>query len=142
MGLTAGPVPVRVDAHVKAGLLDLIDHAAEHGWTRRRACQLLDLDEDRDLRWRTRRAAGGEDGLVDATPGGHPIHGLLDTEREAILDLFEAWGGFDRSHRKLAHRGSRLDLVHVFSSAPSPPVSTASRSPVTRCVPARPRPPL
>jgi putative transposase len=27
--------------------------------------------------------------------------------------LFEAWGEIDRSHRKLAHRGSRLGLVHV-----------------------------
>ncbi len=44
------------------------------------------------------------------------MHGLLDIERAAILDLFEAWGGFDRSHRKLAHRGSRLDVVHVSES--------------------------
>jgi putative transposase len=27
--------------------------------------------------------------------------------------LFEAWGEIDRSHCKLAHRGSRLQLVHV-----------------------------
>ena len=27
-----------------------------------------------------------------------------------------AWGEIDRSHRKLAHRGSRLDLVHVSES--------------------------
>lgn len=32
MGLRVGPVPARVDASVKAGLLDLIDHAADHGW--------------------------------------------------------------------------------------------------------------
>jgi putative transposase len=31
----------------------------------------------------------------------------------AILDLFEAWGEVDRSHRKLAHRGSYLELVWV-----------------------------
>jgi len=30
--------------------------------------------------------------------------------------LFQAWGEIDRSHRKLAHRGSRLDLVHVSES--------------------------
>jgi transposase InsO family protein len=34
----------------------------------------------------------------------------------AILQLFEAWGGIDRSHRKLAHRGSRINLVHVSES--------------------------
>jgi putative transposase len=31
----------------------------------------------------------------------------------AILELFEQWGDVDRSHRKLAHRGSYLDLVWV-----------------------------
>ena len=34
----AGPVPARVDAEVKAGLLDLIDHAREEGWSMRSAC--------------------------------------------------------------------------------------------------------
>ena len=47
MGLSAGPVPTRVTAEVKAGLLDLVDHAAGAGWSQRRACRLLDLDEDR-----------------------------------------------------------------------------------------------
>lgn len=32
------------------------------------------------------------------------------------MGLFEAWDGIDRSHRKLAHRGSRLGLVHVSES--------------------------
>ncbi len=32
------------------------------------------------------------------------------------MELFESWGEIDRSHRKLAHRGSRLDLVHVSES--------------------------
>ena len=35
--LSAGPVPSRVDACVKAGLLDLVDHAVDAGWTPRRA---------------------------------------------------------------------------------------------------------
>jgi transposase InsO family protein len=116
LGLTAGPVPTRVDAHVKAGLLDLVDHAAERGWSRRRTCRLLDLDEDRAADWIRRRRDHGADGLADAPPGGHPVHGLLDAEIEAILGLFETWGEVDRSHRKLAHRGSRLDLVHVCES--------------------------
>ena len=38
LGLTAGPVPPRVDAIVKAGVLDLIDHAVDHGWSARAAC--------------------------------------------------------------------------------------------------------
>jgi hypothetical protein len=47
LGLTAGPVPPRVDAPVKAGLLALIDHVGERGWSTRRACSLLGLDPDR-----------------------------------------------------------------------------------------------
>jgi putative transposase len=85
-----------VGATVKAGLLDLVDAAVEQGWTRRRAAALLGLDDD--------------------TPGGAPVHGLLPVEREAIVWLHEHWGGVDKSHRKLAHRGSRLDLVHVSES--------------------------
>ena len=116
MGLSAGPVPTRVTAEVKAGLLDLVDHAAGAGWSQRRACRLLDLDEDRATAWQRRRREDGLEGLVDQAPGGGAVHGLLDSEREAIVELFEAWGGIDRSHRKLAHRGSRLCLVHVSES--------------------------
>ncbi len=113
MGLTAGPVPARVDAPVKAGLLDLVDHAGRAGWSSRRACVLLGLDPDRVADWRARRVAGR---LGDAAPGGGPVHGLLDVERAAIVELFDGWGDVDRSHRKLAARGSRLDLVHVSAS--------------------------
>jgi transposase InsO family protein len=116
LGLTTGPVPARVDAHVKAGLLDLLEHAVGAGWSRRRACRLLDLEQDRAARWAGRLVRRGPEALCDARPGGYPIHGLLDTEVEAICELFEVWGGVDRSHRKLAHRGSRLDLVHVSES--------------------------
>ena len=116
MGLSAGPVQTRVTAEVKAGLLDLVDHAAGAGWSQRRACRLLDLDEDRATAWQRRRREDGLEGLVDQAPGGGAVHGLLDSEREAIVELFEAWGGIDRSHRKLAHRGSRLCLVHVSES--------------------------
>jgi putative transposase len=113
LGLTAGPVPPRVDGTVKAGLLDLLDAAVERGWSSRRACGLLGVDDLRAARWRRRRAAGR---LDDDTPGGHPLHGLLDWERAAVVDVFERWGGVDRSHRKLAHRGSRLGVVHVSES--------------------------
>jgi putative transposase len=114
LGLSTGPVPPRVDAPVKAGLLELVDHAVAHGWSARRAVDLLGLDHVRVGRWQARRATGE---LADPPSGGHPLHGLLDTERAAILALFEAWGEIDRSHRKLAHRGSRLGLVHVSESS-------------------------
>lgn len=44
------------------------------------------------------------------------MHRLLDWEVEAILALIEEWGPVDRSHRKLAHRGSYLDRVFVSPS--------------------------
>jgi hypothetical protein len=98
---------------VKAGLLDLVEVATAAGWSRRRAAHLLGLDLDRVGRWQARRRLGR---LADDPPGGNPMHGLLDWERAAILDLFESWGAVDRSHRKLAHRGSRLQVVHVSES--------------------------
>jgi putative transposase len=113
LGLTAGPVPPRVDASVKAGVLDLIDHAVGHGWSARAACGLLGVDDLRAARWAQRRVNGH---LDDAAPGGHPLHGLLDWEREAILAVHAQWGEFDRSHRKLAHRGSYLERVWVSES--------------------------
>jgi putative transposase len=113
LGLTAGPVPPRVDTTVKAGLLDLVEHAVEHGWSTRAAAGFLGLDEVRVGRWAARRVAGA---LEDHPPGGHPLHGLLGWERAAIVELFETWAETDRSHRKLAHRGSRLGLVYVSES--------------------------
>jgi hypothetical protein len=50
------------------------------------------------------RAGLGE--LVDRRPGGSPVHGLLPAEEAEILAVFEQWAEVDRSHRKLAHRGS------------------------------------
>jgi transposase InsO family protein len=116
LGLNAGPVPARIEGGVKAGLLDLVDHATTAGWSRRRAAHLLGLDLDRVSRWQARRDQRGPDGLDDDPPGGSPLHGLLEWERAAITELFEAWGEVDRSHRKLAHRGSRLGVVHVSES--------------------------
>lgn len=98
-------------AQVKAGLLDLVDHAVEQGWSARRACAQLGLEHGRHKTW-----LGRHDRLDDLSPGGNPVHGILAAERAAIVELFETWGEIDRSHRKLAHRGSRLNLVHVSES--------------------------
>jgi putative transposase len=80
----------------------------------RRACHELELGEVRAHRWIARRAAGL---LADRTPGGSPMHGLLDEEAAEILALFDEWGETDRSHRKLAHRGSYLGRVWVSPSS-------------------------
>jgi hypothetical protein len=102
-----------VDAEVKASLLNLVDHAVSRGWTARQAGSRLGIDDARLGRWRRLRAVGLP--LADRTPGG-AVHGLLPAERDAIITLFEQWNPIDRSHRKLAHRGSRLGLVHVSES--------------------------
>jgi putative transposase len=41
------------------------------------------------------------------------VHGLRPEEVSASLELFEGWGEVDRSHRKLAHRGSYIGMVWV-----------------------------
>ena len=115
MGLTAGLVPPRVDAHVKAGLLDLVVHAQrEGGWSIRRAAGTLCVDHARVLRWQARAVLGQ---LDDQKPGPvEAAHALLDWERAAIVKVAEEWGEIDRAHRKLAHRGSRLDLFYASES--------------------------
>lgn len=116
MGLTAGPVPTRVDAGIKDGLCDLVDHAVTNGWSARSACQILEVNDRRVSVWRARRTRGLP--LADAPSGpAVALHGLLDWERAAILALFDDWAEIDRSHRKLAHRGSRLDKVFVSESS-------------------------
>ena len=112
MGVTAG-VPPRVEAGVKAGLLDLVDRALEQGWTTARACAVLELDGRRCRRWQHRRSAGR---LDDNTAGGTAVHAITPAERQAVLELFERWGDIDGGYRKLAHRGSYENLVWVSPS--------------------------
>lgn len=109
----SGPVPPRADAAAKARLLELIDDATRAGWSFTRACSTLELERGRAWRWSRRRTAGQ---LDDLAPGGHPIHGLLAWEEAEILALFDEWADVDRSHRKLAHRGSYEGRVWVSPS--------------------------
>ncbi len=103
-----------MDAATKAGLLDLLEQALDAGWPLRRACHRLELAERRAHRWLGRRARGR---LADRPPGGSGMHGLLAEEAAAILALFDEWGEVDRSHRKLAHRGSYTGRVWVSPSS-------------------------
>jgi transposase InsO family protein len=102
-----------VDAATKAALLGLIDDAVDAGWTTRGACHTLELGEVRAHRWYARRARGR---LADSSPGGSPMHAILPEEAAEILALFDEWGETDRSHRKLAHRGSYLGRIWVSPS--------------------------
>jgi putative transposase len=109
LGLS-GRVPTRVDRATKSGLLDLLEQACGQGWTVRATCRVLQVSELRVYRWLGRRAAGE---LEDHAPGGSPMHALLDWEVAEIVRLFQEWSEVDRSHRKLAHRGSYLERVWV-----------------------------
>ncbi len=101
--MVGAPVPARVDADTKAALLGLVGQARDAGWSLEGACQVLQLDPRRVRRW-TRRTRHPH-GLIDARPGG-AVNALTPEEIEAILTGFEDWGEKDRSHRRLAHRGS------------------------------------
>lgn len=112
MGLS-GPIPRRVDAATKTVLLDLIGEATTGGWDHRRICRMLELRESRAWRWQSRRDRGR---LDDRRSGGGAVHGLLDDEIVEVVAIFDEWGETDRSHRKLAHRGSYTNRVWVSSS--------------------------
>jgi len=103
-----------VSAEIKLKLLGLIDQAVADGWAHARACRVLDLADSRAHHWRQRLRETGT--LEDRDPGGGAVHGLLATEEQAILDLIEQWGPVDRSHRKLAYRGSYTGQVFVSPS--------------------------
>lgn len=94
--------------------MELLDAATDAGWSFAGACRELELKEMRAYRWMGRRAAGE---LADRAPGGSPLHGLLDDEVAEIVKLYHEWGDVDRSHRKLAHRGSYLEKVWVSPSS-------------------------
>ena len=91
-------------AETKEQILELVDGAvragAAHGW----ACSLLGVSDDRAHRWRRRLRDTGT--VEDRPPGGVALHALRPCEVAEILAVTEQWGPVDRSHRKLAHRGS------------------------------------
>lgn len=117
MGLNAGVVPARLTAPAKQALLELTGDAAAAGFSVRQASRWLGINHTRILAWQTRRAAGLP--LEDGPAGprvGEALHALLDWEKDAIVVLAAEWERIDLSHRKLAHRGSRLQKVYVSES--------------------------
>ena len=103
-----------MSAETKLELLGLLDYAVADGWAHTQACRVLDLADVRAHRWRQRLRDTRS--LEDRDPGGGAVHGILSWEEAEILDLIEQWGQVDRSHRKIAHRGSRLGVVFVSPS--------------------------
>ncbi len=105
------PVPARVDATVKAGLLGLVDQVVGQGWTVQAVCEVLQISRRRVERWQQRRTE-----LVDRKPGGVAVNSVLAEEVAAVLEVFDQWGERDRSHRRLAYRGSYLGRFWVSPS--------------------------
>jgi putative transposase len=99
---------------VKELVLKTVDEAVAAGFTQSWVCSLWRVSDDRVHRWRARHRCLGT--LIDQAPGGSAVHGLLPAEIDAVLAVAEAWGEVDRSHRKLAHRGSYQGLVWVAPS--------------------------
>jgi transposase InsO family protein len=99
---------------VKELVLKTVDDAVADGFVHSWACSLWGVSDDRVHRWRARLREVGT--LVDRAPGGNPVHGLMPAEVDAILAIAEQWGTVDRSHRKLAHRGSYTNTVWVAPS--------------------------
>ena len=126
-----------MNAETKLELLGLVDGAVSAGWAHVRACRVLQIEDVRVHRWRARLREHGA--LDDRPPIGDPVHRILPWEEQAILDLIEEWGWVDRSHRKLAHRGSYTGQVFV---SPSTLLRVALKHQVTLPgEPVRPRPP-
>ena len=78
------------------------------------ACSLLGVSDNRAHRWRRRLRDTGT--VEDRPPGGVALHALRPAEVAEILAVVEQWGPVDRSHRKLAHRGSYEGRVWVSAS--------------------------
>jgi aryl carrier-like protein len=87
----------QAEVSISVGLLDLLDRAVEQGWSTRRACAALGLDDLRAARWVARREgwrAGGSAAAwasVARRPG-------LGAGPAAVVKLFESWAEVDRSH--------------------------------------------
>jgi transposase InsO family protein len=109
-----GLLPARVPAEVKELVLKTVDDAVADGFAHTWVCSLWQVSDDRVHRWRARRREIGT--LDDLAAGGVALHALMPAEIEAILAVAEQWGPVDRSHRKLAHRGSYENTVWVSPS--------------------------
>ena len=114
MGLNARPVPTRVTGPAKQALLELagdVVKAGSHYVRRRPGCRSTTPGC-----WPGRPAPPAAKISRTRRLGpvtGEVLHALLDWEKDAIIALAAEWDRIDLSHRKLAHRGSRLDRVFV-----------------------------
>lgn len=93
----------------------MVDQACQAGWALARICEVLQVGTSRVWRWRRRRAEAGEAGLVDRVTRA-PVHAITPDEEAEILAVAAEFAHIDRSHRKLAYRGSYQGRVWVCPS--------------------------
>lgn len=93
-------------------MLAIVDAAVEAGYGFERICGLLQISRSRVWRWQQRRISGDLEDKVS----GRAVNTILPAERDAILEVYNKWADVDRSHRKLAYRGSYEGIVWVSPS--------------------------
>lgn len=97
---------------MKTAILEVIDEAVAKGVRQYRACELVQVDERRVQRWRVR------DGRLDDVPPGpiHAPHALLNSEREAILQMALDERYVDDSHRILRAKAADYGVFYASAS--------------------------
>jgi putative transposase len=91
--------------------MDLVIECKSKGVTRKRTCELLQIDERRVRDWFCRHT------LVDTKPGpAHAPHALLPQERAAIVEFAKDENYVDDSHRVLAAKCIDIGSLAVSAS--------------------------
>lgn len=95
----------------KNAIMALITECKSSGISRKRTCELLQIDERRVRDWFARET------LVDAKPGPtHALHALLPEERVAIVALSKDERYVDDSHRVLTAKCVDAGIIAVSAS--------------------------
>jgi len=97
---------------MKTAILKVVDEAVAKGVRQHRACELVQIDERRVQRWRSR------DGRLGDIPPGpvHAPHALLDGERAAILHMALDERYVDDSHRILTAKAADYGFFYASAS--------------------------
>ena len=100
----------------KVEIVMMIEWAKEKGVSVSPACSFFKICRDRVDRWRKKLKEGSD--LRNRTPGPeNPLHRLLPSEREVVLDIARREEYADLAHRTLAVMAWDLNLLFLsFSS--------------------------
>ena len=114
LGLS-GRVPRRVDEATKAALLDLLDRRGRGGLDV--AGRVPGARAGRGAGLAVDRAPGRRRARRPSAPAAARCTACSTTRWPRSSALYHEWGEVDRSHRKLAYRGSYLERVWVSPSS-------------------------